>query len=193
MAVPSTFADLSATPASNSGLISDSSSVNTIDDHLRSVYAFIASIYANSGNGWASPFLTTANPSYTGTLTGGTGVVNLGSGQFYKSAAGNIGVGTTAPTSNGSTFSNLDLRGATGGGGFFYSGDTAAKVRFGYGAAVGGGLIEMLVADPMIFKNSTAELIRLTAAGYVVLSNLPTSDPGVAGALWNDGGALKVS
>jgi hypothetical protein len=38
-------------------------------------------------------FLTAANPSYTGTLTGGTGVVNLGSGQFVKDAAGNLGLG----------------------------------------------------------------------------------------------------
>jgi hypothetical protein len=97
MAVPSTFADLSATPASNSGLIADSSAVNVIDDHFRTVYAFIASIYANSGNGWTSPFLTAANPSYTGTLTGGTGVLNLGSGQIYKDSSGNVGMGTTSP------------------------------------------------------------------------------------------------
>lgn len=37
------------------------------------------------------------NLSYTGTLTGGTGVVNLGSGQFYKDATGNVGIGTTSP------------------------------------------------------------------------------------------------
>ena len=30
--------------------------------------------------------LTTLNSAYTGTLTGGTGIVNLGSGQFYKDA-----------------------------------------------------------------------------------------------------------
>lgn len=35
--------------------------------------------------------------SYTGTLTGGTGVVNLGSGQLYKDAAGNVGIGTSTP------------------------------------------------------------------------------------------------
>ena len=37
------------------------------------------------------------NLAYTGTLTGGTGIVNLGSGQVYKDAAGNVGVGTVAP------------------------------------------------------------------------------------------------
>ena len=36
--------------------------------------------------------------TYTGALTGGTGVVNLGSGQFYKSSAGLVGIGTTSPT-----------------------------------------------------------------------------------------------
>ena len=44
---------------------------------------------------------TTANTgsftslAYTTTLTGGTGIVNLGSGQFYKAASGDIGIGTT--------------------------------------------------------------------------------------------------
>ena len=37
--------------------------------------------------------------SYTGTLTGGTGVVNLGSGQVYKDASGKVGIGTSSPTS----------------------------------------------------------------------------------------------
>ncbi len=37
---------------------------------------------------------------YSSTLTGGTGIVNLGSGQFYKDASGNISVGATASTTN---------------------------------------------------------------------------------------------
>lgn len=37
--------------------------------------------------------LASTNPSYTGTLTGGTGVINIGSNQFYKDANGNIGLG----------------------------------------------------------------------------------------------------
>jgi hypothetical protein len=31
--------------------------------------------------------------NYTGTLTGGTGVINIGSGQLYKDASGNVGIG----------------------------------------------------------------------------------------------------
>ena len=48
------------------------------------------------------------NLNYTGTLTGGTGIVNLGSGQFYKDASGNVGIGTASPASR------LDVTGAFG-------------------------------------------------------------------------------
>ena len=37
--------------------------------------------------------------AYNSTFTGGTGVVNLGSGQFYKNASGNVGIGTSSPAS----------------------------------------------------------------------------------------------
>lgn len=40
------------------------------------------------------------NLSYTGTLTGGTGVVNIGSGQIYKDAAGLVGIGTSTSLGN---------------------------------------------------------------------------------------------
>jgi len=33
----------------------------------------------------------------------------------------------------------------------------------------------------------------LTASGTVILSGLPTSDPSVAGQLWNNSGVLTVS
>lgn len=43
------------------------------------------------------------------------------------------------------------------------------------------------------FNGNETTLINLLATGEVVLSNLPTSDPGNPGQLWNDGGTLKVS
>lgn len=48
------------------------------------------------------------NASYTGTLTGGTGVVNIGSGQVYKDASGNVGIGMSSPVHR------LDATGAAG-------------------------------------------------------------------------------
>jgi hypothetical protein len=41
------------------------------------------------------------NPTYTGTLTGSTGILNIGSGQVYKDASGNVGIGTSSPSSYG--------------------------------------------------------------------------------------------
>ena len=41
--------------------------------------------------------LASASPSYTGGLTGDAGVINIGSGQFYKDTSGNFGIGTTTP------------------------------------------------------------------------------------------------
>jgi hypothetical protein len=60
------------------------------------------------------------NATYTGTLTGSTDVLNVGSGQIYKDASGNVGIGTSSPgsklavngtisesTDNGSTYYNV--------------------------------------------------------------------------------------
>ena len=42
---------------------------------------------------------TFTNLAYTGTLTGSTGILNIGSGQVYKDASGNVGIGTSSPIS----------------------------------------------------------------------------------------------
>jgi len=56
------------------------------EDNLGAVQT-IASKDAAAGN--------FVNLAYTGTLTGGTGVVNIGSGQIYKDASGNVVLGGT--------------------------------------------------------------------------------------------------
>ena len=58
-------------------------------------------------------------------------------------------------------------------------------------------------SGPVVSQNGFQGAVSATtvnASGAVVLSNavvsltaLPTSDPGVAGRLWNDAGTLKVS
>jgi hypothetical protein len=76
----------------------------------------VQSIASKAGNSGSF-----TNLAYTGTLTGGTGVVNLGSGQFYKDASGNVGIGTASPSTklhvSGSGGDIVTLTKCTGGGG----------------------------------------------------------------------------
>ena len=55
--------------------------------------------------GASAAAITGTNLAYTGTLTGSTGIINIGSGQVYKDASGNVGIGTSSPNSR------LDVRG----------------------------------------------------------------------------------
>ena len=128
-------------------LVAGELAINTADGKLfykdsAGVVQTIASKDTNSGS--------FVNLAYTGTLTGGTGIVNLGSGQFYKDASGNIGIGTSSPATkteiNGTAAaSNIALRitntatdgystlqlGGSGDGGLFRNGSTQSA----YGGA----------------------------------------------------------
>jgi hypothetical protein len=42
--------------------------------------------------------LSATTSTFLGTITGSTNVINIGSGQIYKDASGNVGVGTASPT-----------------------------------------------------------------------------------------------
>jgi len=53
--------------------------------------------YDASGNVLFTGTTTATNLAYTGTLTGSTGILNIGSGQLYKDASGNVGIGTSSP------------------------------------------------------------------------------------------------
>jgi hypothetical protein len=55
----------------------------------------------------------------TGTITGSTNVINIGSGQIYKDAGGNVGIGTTSPAgrldvAGGSIVNTTTALGSTG-------------------------------------------------------------------------------
>jgi len=87
--------------------------------------------------------LNGVNLSYTGTFTGGTGVVDIGSGQVYKDASGNVAIGNTSPTSYFSDADNLVVGTTSGNNGItILSGSTGTSVlAFGYttGASAGSG------------------------------------------------------
>lgn len=99
--------------------------------------------------------------SYTGTLTGGTGVVNLGSGQVYKDASGNVGIGTSSPTAR------LTIA----------SGTNEGAVRVGDNATYYGALARVQATDEvrlgaygpsqnLTFYTNASERARITSGGY---------------------------
>jgi hypothetical protein len=127
-----------------------------------------------SPGGDTSVSQTTTNISYSGTLTGGTGVVNLGSGQVYKDASGNVGIGTSSPTS----YTKLTVSGAI-----------QSIGSIGSTAATAGGIISnespitrCYVGDGSGFSwafskrssSTTSDLVTITDSGNV---GIGTSSP----------------
>jgi hypothetical protein len=89
---------------------SDASGVSIVDDTTTNATRYLTFTDATTGNittenvsstklqfNPSTGVLSPTSISYTGTLTGGTGVINIGSGQFYKDASGNVGIGTSSP------------------------------------------------------------------------------------------------
>lgn len=100
------------------------------------------------------------NLSYTGTLTGGTGVLNFGSGQFFKGAAGDIGIGTSAPSGrlqiDVGTASNKIVNISNGStNGMFLAPGSGAD-----GAAVGS-----YTNHPLRFHTNNVERARIDSSG----------------------------
>lgn len=115
-----------------------------------------------------SPAANITNLSYSGTLTGGTGVINIGSDQIYKDASGNVGLGAV-PISNGKTLTLVNA--STGNSSFYLQNSTTGFT------ATDGTLLQLSGSAAYLwnFENSTlslgtnnTEFVRLTGTGDVV-------------------------
>ena len=101
--------------------------------------------------------------SYTGTLTGGTGVVNLGSGQVYKDASGNVGIGTSSPSNI------LHVEKATASNTFIQSTNSLNTAFYGVGGA-GPAYCWSGGAYPLLFGTSGTERARIDSSGNLIVS-----------------------
>ena len=61
------------------------------------------------------------------------------------------------------------------------------------GTLSGGAGINMYDKDHSTLPFSIKLYANATNSGHIILDDLETSDPAIAGALWNDGGTLKIS
>lgn len=96
--------------------------------------------------------LSATTSTFLGTITGSTNVINIGSGQIYKDASGNVGIGTASPVSvldisKASDTSERAIKvqnsssdlyiGTEGTSGNRFSGSSANNVFFGTTSAAG--------------------------------------------------------
>jgi len=126
--------------------------------------------------------ITAADLAYTGTLTGSTGIVNIGSGQVYKDASGNVGIGVTPTsafqvakesviaklksTSDNSTY--LQIEANNGGGSAFYVGqDSSTGGSFGKGAYA--AVVLQVGAYPITFWTNNSERARIDSSGNLLV------------------------
>ena len=137
--------------------------------------------------------LTTLNSAYTGTLTGGTGIVNLGSGQFYKDTSGNVGIGTSSPTckldvvNNSNADLNAHIYNANAGSSarsiLVFGNDISSSVsslvqNSSTSTAFGGaGALNLYLgtSNPLTFSTAGTERMRIDGSGNVLVGTTSTT------------------
>jgi hypothetical protein len=99
------------------------------------------------------------NLAYTGTLTGGTGVVNLGSGQVYKDASGNVGIGTNNPATKLEVY----------GGRLRVNATPDPGIEFSNTATVKGYVYYDSTNDLMVMRHSSGTGINTDSSGNLLV------------------------
>ena len=158
MPVPTLVTDLSTTLASNSPAGSDNVFPD-LDNYLRALSGFVASIRDNSGNGWVSPYLPL-------TYSAGTanGVVYLNGSKVVTTGSGLVFDGTNFSTTGTASATKLIPTG---------------------GSATGNGMY-LPAANTLAWSNNGSETMRLDSSGNLGIgANSPAGKLDIAGTLGN--------
>lgn len=131
----------------------------------------------NANNAWLDAYytdenLTVTNLEYTNTLTGGTGVINIGSGQLVKTVGGNIGIGAPTPTSLGAGTIGATINGAGGGHTTYQYG----AANTGYVIAQPGGLVvNTFTGKNLQLGTAGATRLEIDTNGNAALGSVPSA------------------
>jgi hypothetical protein len=116
--------------------------------------------------------------------------------------SGRLGLGTSAPHGYYSVSNKFVIANTSGSTGMTFATSNTGQARIDFAEGTSGGeqyrgTISYVHAETeangyMRFVAGEAEALRL-GSNYILMANLPTSDPGVANSLYNDSGTLKIS
>jgi len=172
------FTTITSTVATGTAPFTVASTTNVANLNASSLNGatFAAPGAIGSGTAAAGNF---TNLSYTGTLTGGTGVIAIGTNQIYKDASGNVGIGTSSPGAK------IDVQ---GGRSFFAANSDPFAIFLRYNASTSGVFIGSPSANAFQVSNSGGSpYLNISSSGIVTVGNPATPaislDPTTANAL----------
>jgi uncharacterized protein YaiE (UPF0345 family) len=144
-----------------------------------------------------------AAPAYAGAdadtgLQCGTDEVNLvtgGTARLYIDSSGNVGIGTTSPTSLGSGFKEVIVSGTTEGAGLQLQ-DTDGNVKAGLFTSdvSGAAFVRTITNHPLAFRTNNTERMRIDTSGQVGIGTAsPSQQLHIASANTSSSGTIIAS